>query len=308
MGRHPCVQPVSTIPRRRRRSARALRARAFFGQLSLASATTNQSYDAEGNLTGYSYAVPNQFTATYTVSYLKRDGYLEQATAGSSSTTGYTPATDTSLYDTLGQRIAVQQTEQLSSGTVSATTRVYSYDGDGQILGRTDGTVSGTGSSATFTALAGATTANPDALAPQHYVYAEGHGIATLGATGTIQLSDGLSAPAATASSNEYTVQAGDTLQSIAQTVYGNANLWYVIADVNALSVDSSGNAINLIAGTTLKLPAVRNEQNSSQTFDPYNPLQRIGSTTPALAYIPPPPSGHCNTLADLIVVAATMI
>ncbi|MHB1897830.1 MAG: hypothetical protein ACYCOY_14505, partial [Metallibacterium sp.] len=88
MGRHPCVQPVSTIPRRRRRSARALRARAFFGQLSLASATTNQSYDAEGNLTGYSYAVPNQFTATYTVSYLKRDGYLEQATAGSSSTTG----------------------------------------------------------------------------------------------------------------------------------------------------------------------------------------------------------------------------
>ncbi len=39
---------------------------AIFGQLSLASATTNQSYDAEGNLTGYSYTVPNQFTATYT--------------------------------------------------------------------------------------------------------------------------------------------------------------------------------------------------------------------------------------------------
>ena len=64
----------------------------------------------------------------------------------------------------------MQQTEQLSSGTVSSTTRVYSYDGGGQILGRTDGTVSGTGSSATFTALAGGTTANPDALAPQHYV------------------------------------------------------------------------------------------------------------------------------------------
>ncbi|MHB8387860.1 lipase family protein, partial [Metallibacterium sp.] len=212
-----------------------------------------------------------------------------------------------SLYDTLGQRIAVQQTEQLSSGTVSATTRVYSYDGGGQILGRTDGTVSGTGSSATFTALAGATTANPDALAPQHDVYAEGHGIATLGATGTIQLSDGLSAPAATARSNEYTAQAGDTLQSIAQNVYGNATLWYVIADANAISLDSSGNAINLIAGTTLKLPAVSNEQNSSQTFDPYNPLQRIGSTTPALAYIPPPPQQHCNDLTTLIVVAVTI-
>ena len=281
---------------------------ANFGQLSLASATTQQSYDAEGNLTGYSYTVPNQFTATYTVSYLKRDGYLEQATAGSSSTTGYTPATDTSLYDTLGQRIAVQQTEQLSSGTVSSTTRVYSYDGDGQILGRTDGTVSGSGSSATFTALAGATTANPDALAPQHYVYAEGHDIATLGANGTIQLSDGLSAPAAAASSNDYTVQAGDTLQSIAQTVYGNASLWYVIADANAISLDSSGNAINLVAGTTLKLPAVSNEQNGSQTFDPYNPLKLIGSTTPALAYIPPPPSQHCNTLSEIIVVAVTAL
>jgi hypothetical protein len=117
---NPQPAPVSTILLRRRRSARALRAHVPFGQLSLASATTNQSYDAEGNLTGYSYTVPNQFTATYTVSYLKRDGYLEQATTGSSSTTGYTPATDTSLYDTLGQRIAVQQTEQLSSGTVSS--------------------------------------------------------------------------------------------------------------------------------------------------------------------------------------------
>ena len=138
-------------------------------------------------------------------------------------------------------------------------------------------------------------------------MYAEGHGIATLGANGTIQLSDGLSAPAATAGSNAYTVQAGDTLQSIAQTVYGNANLWYVIADANAISLDSSGNAINLVAGTTLKLPAVRNEQNGSQTFDPYNPLQRIGSTTPALAYLPPQQQ-HCNTLADLIVVAVTAL
>ncbi|EQD43821.1 hypothetical protein B1A_15459, partial [mine drainage metagenome] len=85
-----------------------------------------------------------------------------------------------------------------------------------------------------------------------------------------------------------------------------DAILWYVIADANAISVDGSGNAIDLVAGTTLKLPAVRNEQNSSQTFDPYDPLQRIGSTTPALAYLPPPPSGHCNTLADLIVVAAS--
>jgi hypothetical protein len=63
---------------------------------------------------------------------------------------GYAPATDTLIYDALGQRVAVQQTEQLGT-TVSSTTRVFSYDGDGQILSRRDGTVSGTGTSATFT-------------------------------------------------------------------------------------------------------------------------------------------------------------
>ena len=129
-------------------------------------------------------------------------------------------------------------------------------------------------------ARASATTANPDALAPQHYVYAEGHPVATLSEAGAIQTRDGLTPYSDPQSVGSYTVQAGDTLQGIAQSVYGNSSLWYVIADANAISLDGSGNAINLVAGTTLKLPAVRNSQNSSQTFDPYNPLQRIGSTT----------------------------
>ena len=64
----------------------------------------------------------------------------------------------------------MQQTAQLPGGTTSALARVFGYDGDNQILGRTDGTVSGTGASATFTALSGSTATNPDALAPQHYV------------------------------------------------------------------------------------------------------------------------------------------
>ena len=136
--------------------------------------------------------------------------------------------------------------------------------------------------------------------------------MASLSEAGTIQTRDGLTPYSDPQSSNSYTVQAGDTLQSIAQTVYGNANLWYVIADANAISLDRSGNAINLIAGTTLKLPAVSNQQNSSQqnssqTFTPYNPLKLIGSTTPALATIPPPPQHHCNDLTTLIVVAVTI-
>ncbi|WP_176167915.1 LysM peptidoglycan-binding domain-containing protein [Luteibacter sp. 22Crub2.1] len=34
-------------------------------------------------------------------------------------------------------------------------------------------------------------------------------------------------------------VQTGDTLKSIAQSVYGNASLWYVIAQANAISGDA---------------------------------------------------------------------
>ncbi len=120
---------------------------------------------------------------------------------------GYAPATDTSIYDALGQRVAVQQTEQLGT-TVSSTTRVFSYDGDGQILSRRDGTVSG----GVFTALSGSTTANPDAAAPQHYVYAEGHRVASLSEAGLLQTSDGLTPYSDPQSSSSYTVQAGDTL------------------------------------------------------------------------------------------------
>ena len=275
-------------------------------------ATGTSGYDAEGDLTdyrvtflgnGYANPLPTGVNVgdveAFHVSYFKKDGYLEQQTAGTSTNTNLTPATTTSIYDALGQRVATD--EALQHVSVPDTVRVFSYDGDGQILSRRDGTVS-----------SGVFQLSTAVSAAQHYYDAEGHEVANLDESGTINIRDGIDATAAFSSQNSYTgsyvVQAGDTLQSIAQTVYGNANLWYVIADANALSVDSSGTAINLVAGTTLKLPAVSNEQNSSQTFTPYNPLKLIGSTTPALAYIPPPPSGHCNTLADLIVVATTMV
>jgi hypothetical protein len=174
------------------------------------------------------------------------------------------------VYNTLGQQMALQQTQQLPGGTTSAYTRVFDYDGEGEILGRTDGTLGG----GTFTALSGATTAQPDALPPQHLAYVGSASVATLSTDGLISLSDGLVQPALSAgSADQYTVQAGDTLQSIAQTVYGNASLWYVIADANALSVDSSGNAIDLVAGTTLKLPAVSN-QNSKTGVSVHFPLR----------------------------------
>ncbi|MDR3436515.1 LysM peptidoglycan-binding domain-containing protein, partial [Telmatospirillum sp.] len=82
---------------------------------------------------------------------------------------------------------------------------------------------------------------------------------------------------------SSYTVQSGQTLQSIAASVYGDSNLWYVIADANGLSGSS-----NLTAGTVLTLPnTVENAGNTASTFKPYNANAALGDVQPG-APIPP--------------------
>jgi phage tail protein X len=86
-------------------------------------------------------------------------------------------------------------------------------------------------------------------------------------------------------------VQQGDTLQSLAQRVYGNENLWYVLADANGLQADAS-----LVAGSSLTVPEVKTSSNDASTFKPYDPSEITGPTTPSLPYIAPPNAG-CNVL-----------
>jgi YD repeat-containing protein len=74
-----------------------------------------------------------------------------------------------------------------------------------------------------------------------------------------------------------YTVQSGDTLQSIALATWGDASLWYLIADANGLSGGET-----LLSGRTLTIPArVTNAHNSASTFKVYDPNQAFGNTDP---------------------------
>jgi len=103
----------------------------------------------------------------------------------------------------------------------------------------------------------------------------------------------------------DYVVQEGDTLKSIAQAVYGNASLWYVVAQANALTGDA-----DLAVGLSLSIPAVTTSKNDSTTFKPYNPSEIQGSTTPNLPVIappPPPPKQHCNVIAAIVVIAVVV-
>ncbi|WP_242628949.1 LysM peptidoglycan-binding domain-containing protein [Xanthomonas oryzae] len=99
------------------------------------------------------------------------------------------------------------------------------------------------------------------------------------------------------------TVQAGDTLRGLAQRLYGNSNLWYVLADANAIDDDSG-----LVAGATLNVPDIKANTNDATTFKPFNASEAVGSTTPSLPYIPKPPESGCGTLGMIIMVVVAIV
>ena len=85
------------------------------------------------------------------------------------------------------------------------------------------------------------------------------------------------------AGGGSYTVRQGDTLVSIAQSIYGDGNLWYKIAEANGLSAGAS-----LIEGRSLTLPTgVAKSGYNDTTFRPYNPQEAIGDLSPTNAKPP---------------------
>ncbi|WP_281273195.1 LysM peptidoglycan-binding domain-containing protein, partial [Trinickia fusca] len=83
-----------------------------------------------------------------------------------------------------------------------------------------------------------------------------------------------------------YTVHDGDTLSTIARALWGDASLWYLIADANGLTSDN-----HLSAGQVLSIPnKVTNFHNNASTFKVYNPGEAIGDAMPTLPPEPMPP------------------
>jgi hypothetical protein len=101
-------------------------------------------------------------------------------------------------------------------------------------------------------------------------------------------------------------VGVGDTLRSIAQSAYGDAALWYLIADTNGIASDEQ-----LKVGMELKIPnRITNLHNDYQTFKPYEPSKIIGDTTPTLPDPPPPPAKKkgCGGLALILVIVVAVV
>ena len=99
-----------------------------------------------------------------------------------------------------------------------------------------------------------------------------------------------------------YTVRAGDTLSSIAASVWGDSSLWYKIAEANGMTGQNS-----LIEGTSLRLPVgvIKNTHNAS-TFQPYDPAETVGDTAPTTPK--PPKKNKCGVFGQVLLVVVAVV
>lgn len=105
---------------------------------------------------------------------------------------------------------------------------------------------------------------------------------------------------------SRYVVKTGDTLSSIAAALWGDASLWYKLAEANGLSGDAS-----LIEGQSLTVPVgiVKNSNNAS-TFNPYDTARATGDLSPTTRK--PPKKNKCGVFGQILLavvqIAVTVI
>jgi LysM repeat protein len=103
-----------------------------------------------------------------------------------------------------------------------------------------------------------------------------------------------------TAAPSAYTVQTGDTLQSIAKAMWGDGNLWYAIAEANGYASVTVGQVISIPSRPDV-------EYNDAQTYKPYDASAIIGDTTPT-APPPPPPKKHHSLLGSILAIIVAVV
>ena len=259
----------------------------------------NNTYDEAGVLQSYNYlqganlSSPD-FTNTYTYTYnMEFGGYKESTeTVTTTGVSGAQPGTTTDTYDAHGNLIT-----QFISNATQFTIRSLTYDNNGQIISNNQ-TVQNYNSVS-------------QVVGAQDYFYVLGHQVAVLG-TGsldTAQFNNDFTpvAGAAASAPGTYAVSAGDTLASIAQAEYGDAQFWYIIADANNVAFGPNTTLPTTEVGRTYRIPTVNTEHNNSTNYAPYNPGAIIGSSSPS-PYLPPPPGPSCAQQTEGIVLTAVVV
>ncbi len=240
----------------------------------------SSGYDAVGNQTSYSVKSYDNgdldYTTDYTIDYKLFDSYKRDTEVSTSDLTGFSAGTTNHYYDYRGNLKAVRLTPD---GIPDY--RYFENNRQGLIVERVNG------------------------AKKQNYYYANDRATASLGNISFTEFDYNhtpISNKYPGSIPGQYVVNQGDTLQSIAQTVYGDGSLWYIIAEANGLG----GNG-DLVEGQTLTISQEILSRNTSETFSPYNLGEIVGDTTP-LPIAPPPPTNHCGTISLIIQVIVTIV
>jgi YD repeat-containing protein len=204
-------------------------------------------YDADQNLLGYHVITgsaatiynnaPTQGIASYT------NAFARQNSALITTTTDNAGNTTTNTYNALGE---LTKTSGLVSGTQQTT--VMAYTADSQILQKTTSVSGQTNNEVT------------------NYLYAQDNGLGSednLKGINVLATTGGFSN--GVLGTQGYTVQSGDTLDSVAQRMFGDSRYAYLIAQANGLPLGGP-----LAVGMLLHIPQVTTGTNSANTFQPY--------------------------------------
>lgn len=269
--------------------------------------TTHQSdaqltflYDATGRLTQHFYRqgvanTPQEFLDTYEYTYSMENGGLKEKTITVTRQGGNPdakPGNTTNVYDARGrlQKVVIENSQE-------STARTFSYDSSDHII---------------VVRQSGYDTNGMPQLGAQEHFHANGRQVGTLG-TGKLAGARFSFAytpiSAGQANPGTYAVHAGDTLAGMAQAVYGDSALWYLIADANGLGFGPDQTLPSVEVGKSYRIPNVVGSHNNANTFQPYNPADIIGNTMPSPG-LPVPPeqcSGAAAVVATVVVVAITM-
>jgi hypothetical protein len=308
---------------------------ALAGLSTLAYTTSSgaSGYDSSGRLMTHRYLhqadgegdLPHgAFTTTFTHTYLAKESFLETGVIADVDAANFRDGNTASTYDAWGRRTDLTETTPLKDyQTTLINKRYFSYDAEGGILTRRDGTME----NGVFTQTVGGYSPNfnpaPDFITNaqwnamteterqswlskslnQHFVYSNGQQVGQLNEAGKVDVADKLTAfDSSSTGSGLVAVNDGDTLKSIAQRVYGNSSLWYVLADANAVT------DAKLFTGQMLKTPQVKTNKNDSTTFKPYNPADVIGPTEPGTPYIGAPPAAACGKGMMIVAMIAIIV
>ena len=273
--------------------------------------TWSLGFDAANNLRGYEvqFYTPGggtSYKTTFKTNYQLGDGYLERVQTATSTGSGAPQPGETERYYNVNDEL-IKFRDQADA----KRTRYFVNNQAGQVLTaiQTDATDQNPyWNSAMVRSQVGSAWNTGKA---QYFFYAQNNQVGSFGQAkegarykahfdvNSTPISDNY--PAATPST--VVAQAGDTLRSIAARVFGDASLWYVIAEENGLS-DADA---DLADGMQLRVPNdVVSLTNTSNSFKPYNVADALGNVTPTQP--PPPAPKGCGVIGMIIMIVVMIV